>query len=182
MGFAVFPHDVSDPGKLFENADRALYTAKSSGRNCVVQTMVENTVKKAVSTYSNVEDRIQSVDLAVEITQGMHQTFIMDIRNNSDEDVVVGKLVFAHEGVKIAEWESQKSETHSVRARSNINISWKPPFDPVQKLQMVKRIFDRNFETTMETTIHAMVLGRLRIVQHKIMVQVDCNSRRIWQL
>ena len=181
FGVAVFPHDVSEPSKLFETAARHVYR-KIVWKELRSSSNIRETVKAVASIYSNTEDRIQCVDLAIEITQGMHQTFIMDVRNNSEEDVIVGKVVFAHEGVKITEWEPQKSEIHSLRPRSNIAISWRPSFDPVQKLQTARRIFDRNFETTMEITIHATVLGRLRIVQHKTMVQVDCSSRRIWQL
>ncbi len=35
FGVAVFPDDGTDPETLVRGADRALYAAKSSGRNCV---------------------------------------------------------------------------------------------------------------------------------------------------
>ena len=35
IGLAVFPHDAQDPEKLIYQADRALYSSKRSGRNCI---------------------------------------------------------------------------------------------------------------------------------------------------
>jgi diguanylate cyclase (GGDEF)-like protein len=37
IGAATYPGSATDPGELIRNADRALYRAKSLGRNCVVR-------------------------------------------------------------------------------------------------------------------------------------------------
>jgi hypothetical protein len=129
----------------------------------------------------SLDDRVDAVDVAVEITQGMCQTFIFNVRNLSDEEVSVGKVTFGEDGYKIAEWEADKAKPTIIGPRASVSISWNPLLDPVHRLQALRQTYGRIFDTTLEIRIQLNVLGKLRILKQKILVQVDHGARRIWQ-
>lgn len=129
----------------------------------------------------SLEDRAEAVDVEVEITQGMSQTFIFNIRNCSDEQISVGKVTFGEEGFKIAEWEADKAKPTIIGPRASVSVSWNPLSDPVQRLRALRSSYDRALVTTLEAKIQLNVLGQLRFLKQKILVQLDQGAHRIWQ-
>ena len=78
----------------------------------------------------------------------MRETFIVDVKIKSDEEIMLMKVTFAGNSVIIAEWEGTTSKPTVIAARGFKTISWNPVMDPVERLQTLYRTFDRQFQTT----------------------------------
>lgn len=129
----------------------------------------------------SLEDRAEAVDVIVEITQGMSQTFMFNVRNCSDEEISLTKVTFGEDGFKIAEWETDKARPTIIAPRATASISWNPFLDPVHRLQTLRHSYDRILDTTLEARVQLNVLGKVRFLKQKIVVQLDHGARRIWQ-
>jgi diguanylate cyclase (GGDEF)-like protein len=180
FGVAACPPIPSIPAELFDAADKALYRAKASGRNRVESGIIKGEIVSPSRLFASIEDRVGVVDMAIQIVQGTCGTFIMNVINKSDEELQVTKVSFACNGIAVTEWECDAQRSCKIGPRSQIAVSWNSRTDPVERLQHINNIWDRNFSTHLDVVFQAKVLGRLRIVGQKILIQVDRGARRVW--
>jgi diguanylate cyclase (GGDEF)-like protein len=187
IGVACFPESTGDPSQLFELADAAMYKSKNAGGNRV-PTAEAITVDAPVSTTSRltpeqIQDRIAAVELDLKISEACWETVAVNVQNKSDESLVIKKIKISYNGVKLTEMPvAGANDDWSIGPRGRGYVAWKANPVPATKLMELLRTFDRSSEAVLEVVIHAEILGRLRICESRIHVQVEPGSKRIWQL
>ncbi len=194
LGVATYPETTQDFAKLVSGADTALYTAKNAGRNRVCVAGTSGSSGSALSAgerskpSDDIEEGIDLEELSVSITQGIAEPFIILVKNESDVDVIIRKLVLKSKGIRLTDPVLPPSrDAWKIPAHGRLPIEFKAAPDPTLKLQA---IYDRHFwnppdnmipKAEIEFSFHCEVQGKAAKQASRMLVYVDSN-RRIWEL
>jgi diguanylate cyclase (GGDEF)-like protein len=185
VGIAPIPQ--ADPTELVALADKAMYESKNGGGNRVSKAGGMTDYRQPPEprlTPEEVQNRVLLVDLEVSIVQGLGQSFLVNVENKSDERVIVKRIKFSHDGVKLAETPLPKpNDAWTITPRLRLPISWvagNP--DPALKLMGLLRTYAKPSTAILDVEVLAEILGISKICQSRIQVQVDPGSKRISQL
>lgn len=186
LGVASYPETSPDLAKLVSDADTALYAAKNAGRNrvCVAAPNAGELSKPS----DGIEDGIDLEELSVSITQGIAENFMILVKNESDLDVTIRKIVLKSKDIRLTDPVLPPSrDAWKIPAHGRLPIEFKATSDPTWKLAA---IYDRMVWTPplnmidkaeIEFSFQCEVQGQLLKMTSKKLVYVDGN-RRIWEL
>ena len=187
IGVACFPESTTDRGQLLRVADEAMYKSKNAGGNQVSLAGAVSADGQPASprlTPEQIQNRIAAVDLELVIDQGISDNFLVTVKNNSDEVVVVEKIKLSYDGVKLAETPpAGPKDDRSICPRGRRPIAWNAvSTNPLVRLVGLLPSFDMESEAILDVEIQAEVLGRTKTCTSRIHVKVERGSGRIWQL
>lgn len=190
FGVATCSETARDPKELVDHADRALYDAKEGGRNCVC---------KAGGTESNADRnpsllplgaargdlsrRVDAVELRLAITQGNAQYFIMEVKNDSHEEVCVLKICLEKNGILLTEpARPNENDDWKVPPKSSRPIGWHASPNPASALSRMNPNEGVHFTTDIEVILSCAIIGRPREFRQKLLVKVILKSAELRQL
>ena len=136
----------------------------------------------------DIEEGIDLEELSVSITQGIAGLFMILVKNESDVDATIKKVVLKSKGIRLTDPVLPPSrDAWKIPAHGRLPIEWKATPDPTLKLQLIYDRMSSNPpehiipKAEIEFSFHCEVQGKLLKQSVQKLVYVDCN-RRIWEL
>jgi diguanylate cyclase (GGDEF)-like protein len=172
---------------LVDAADHAMYRSKGAGRNRVTvheAAVGDERVSKAKATLrvpaNELARRAEAVELSISLRQAVSGNYMALVRNESDEEVSVGKISLERNGIELSQpGKPREGEEWVIAARSGKEITWAPTPDPVATLGMA-----RPYPTSpvdIEMVVYYQVLEKRKVAKRKILVAVDYRNHRMDQ-
>jgi diguanylate cyclase (GGDEF)-like protein len=186
LGVACYPETTQTPAGLVRDADRAMYRAKTAGKNQVSKadvTTKENGRKVELPPPGDIQRRVDAVRVSASIQQGFAQWFVISVGNDSDEDVTIKEIRLESRGISLTRPARPKSENPwNVQPRNNLQIGWSAQPDPARSLLQLNPNAGVCFEAEVQIILLSEILGRTREFTSRLWVQVDAQNLHIRQL
>jgi diguanylate cyclase (GGDEF)-like protein len=206
IGVASFPEISAGADEPERDADLAMYAAKNAGRNqvCLAQKVrssedcgeisavrpVKSIPAKAAPSIpsSEIQRRVDAVEISARITQGIAQTFMIRLENESEEELTISQIRLeskdGHSLTNSYRLPSDKSRPlvpQRQRPENRLDLSWQAMPDPAAELASVYGIYDKTFPADIVIRALCHVLGSPKWCQTTIRVKVDPRNRIITQ-
>jgi hypothetical protein len=136
------------------------------------------------SPFEEMEKGAESEELSVSISQGVPENLVIIVKNESDSEVTIKKIVLTSKGIRLTDPAVPPSDkAWKIPAHGRLQIQWKATPDPTAKL---RSIYDRWAwnppehlvpEAEIHFAFYCDVQGKPLKQSYKMLVYVDCNRR-----
>jgi diguanylate cyclase (GGDEF)-like protein len=172
---------------LLDAADQAMYRSKDAGRNRVTvhePAIGDERVSKAKLiphvAAAELARRAEAAELSMSLRQAVSGNYMALVRNESDEEVSVGKISLERNGIELSQpGRPKQGEGWIIAPRSERAVTWAPVPDPVGTLAMTQP--SPTSPVDIEMVVHYEVLERRKVAKRKILVAVDYRNHRMDQ-
>jgi len=189
IGVATYP-ETSSMDDLLSDADNAMLAAKEAGRN---QVCLSKRASQPITTSGTPETRISAAEISkrvdaariiATIEQGLAANFLIDVQNDSDDEVTVKEVELLSENDIRLTQPARQPEKHLWRfpPRAKLPIGWRAQPDPAGALIKMNSHRGAIFDTELKIILSVEVLGRPKRCECKLWVQVDAFNKKITQL
>jgi diguanylate cyclase (GGDEF)-like protein len=207
IGVASYPEISSSGDELENDADKAMYAAKNGGRNrvCLAQKVGSNKESGGInaaaarsipasattttsSPSAEIQRRVDAVEISARIMQGIAQTFMVLLENESSEELTISQVrLESKDGHSLTKPYRPPPEKNRPLApqgqggQNRLDLSWQAVPDPAAELANVYGIPNQTFPADIVIRVLCDVLGSPKWCQTIIRVQVDPRNRMITQ-
>lgn len=130
-----------------------------------------------------IQDRIDAVELSVQIIHGRGNYFQLQIDNESKEHVAVIEIKLeSREGHKLARMRPSPKDSWRIVPSGRTNIVGETQSDPATELARLHNWPQKPFETDLRIKFLCEILGKRRWIPCPLRVQVEAENRNIRQL
>lgn len=165
---------------LVNFADLAMYESKQSGGNRVTLHAISLAPKQTPPrrTPRDLTKRLDAVEVTISLRQAVPQNYILLVKNDSDEDISVRKVMLERAGLQLCQPVVPKEDADwSIDARAGKEIWWSPAPEPVRILQMSQT--PPTSPIDIEIVVMCEILGTRKEFRRKILVGVDYANHRL---
>jgi hypothetical protein len=128
-------------------------------------------------------ERLQAVDLSVELMHGRAENFIIQVTNHSSEEIRVTRVRLESGAVEISgPAEPPSKDAWKIRPRGTANIAWRASSDPATSL--IKRNLNSgvSFQEEIDVMLRIELSGVSRQITKRLVVQVNASNRTLTHL
>lgn len=128
-------------------------------------------------------ERLQAVDLSVQLVFGHADNFVIQVTNHSEEDIRVTRVRLESGAVEISgPAEPPSRDAWQIPRRGTLPIGWRATPDPAASL--IKRNLNSgvDFQTEIDVMLRIEISGVTRQITKRLVVQVDVPNRTLRHL
>lgn len=130
-----------------------------------------------------VRERLQAVDLSVQIVSGHADNFLLNLTNHSDEEILLTRIRLETGGVEISgPAEPPNGTIWNIAKRGAKPIGWRASPDPVASLIKLNLHAGVDFTSQVDVMLRVELEGVTRQITKRIVVRVNANNHAIWHL
>ena len=132
----------------------------------------------------DMEKAAESEELSVSISQGVPESFVIIVKNESDSEVTIKRIVLSSKGIRLTDSAVPPPDKDwKVPAHGRLQVEWKATPDPTAKL---RSIYDRWAwnppehlvpKAEIDFVFYCDAQGKPLKQSYKMLVYVDCNRR-----
>jgi hypothetical protein len=140
--------------------------------------------EKTPPPFEDMEKAAESEELSVSISQGVPENLVIIVKNESDSEVTIKKIVLSSKGIRLTDpVVPPPDKDWKVPAHGRLQVEWKATPDPTAKLRSV---YDRWVwsppehlvpKAEIDFTFYCDAEGKPQKQSYKMLVYVDCNRR-----
>ncbi len=128
-------------------------------------------------------ERLQAVDLSVEIISGRAENFVIQVTNHSEEEIRVTRVRLESSAVEISgPAEPPSRDAWKIRPRGTVPIAWRASPDPAASLIRRNLNSGVNFQEEVDVMLRIELSGVTRQITKRLVVQVNVFNRTITHL
>lgn len=175
IGMTSYPEVTKALDEIFSDADAMVYQAKDDGGNAVRGAMASELNQNSARTIRlDIASRVEAVELWMRLESGNRQNYSVIVTNDSDEDVTVEAITLKKDKVYLSEPSKLlPSDDWKIGKRSGKTIRFEAKTPPVYRLQIKDPQRGPGEIVEIDIVVWGRVLGRLKILNHTILVTVD---------
>jgi hypothetical protein len=140
--------------------------------------------EKTSPPFEDMEKAAESEELSVSISQGVPENLVIIVKNESDSEVTIKRIVLSSKGIRLTDSAVPPPDKDwKVPAHGRLQVEWKATPDPTAKL---RSIYDRWAwnppehlvpKAEIDFVFYCDAQGKPLKQSYKMLVYVDCNRR-----
>lgn len=140
--------------------------------------------EKTPPPFEDMEKAAESEELSVSISQGVPENLVIIVKNESDSEVTIKRIVLSSKGIRLTDPAVPPPDKDwKVPAHGRLQVEWKATPDPTAKL---RSIYDRWAwnppehlvpKAEIDFAFYCDAQGKPLKQSYKMLVYVDCNRR-----
>lgn len=157
-----------------------MYDSKQTGGNRVTVQAASAGSKQLLlqRTLGDITGRVEAVQLSISLREAVSQSYIILLKNESNETLWVKKLTLERNGLELSQPARPKeAEEWTLAPRSGRELAWSSTPDPVVTLQMSQSPPSSPIDIWI--VVGCRILRVRKVFKRKILVAADYRNQRL---